>query len=76
MPLRLTSPLAHDPGLGSLEIERWRRARFRAVVFAILGFSAVVLLASLIYNAQHAAPILHGFTGSNWSDDPSVTSDP
>jgi len=64
------------PELSSLESERWRRARFRVCVFAILTISALVLFAALIYNAERSARVEPRSTGASLSNDPSTSTDP
>jgi len=76
MPLRIMSFLAHQPARSSVESERWRMARFRMLVFAILTISALVLVGALIYNAERTALVGPGSATSGISNDPSVTSDP
>jgi len=76
MPLRIMSFLAHQSALSSVESERWRMARFRMLVFAILTISALVLVGALVYNAERSARVEPGSATSGLLNDPSVTSDP
>ena len=76
MPLRLMSLFAPAPELSSIESERWRRARVRVCVFAILTISALVLFAALLYNAGRSVRVEPRSTGPNLSNDVSTSTDP
>jgi len=70
------SLFAPAPELSSIETERWRRARVRVCVLAVLTISALVLFAALIYNAERSVRVEPRSMGASLSNDPATSTDP
>jgi len=70
------SLFAPAPELSSIETERWRIARVRVCVLAVLTISALVLFAALIYNAERSVRVEPRSTGASLSNDPATSTDP
>ena len=76
----LMSNVQPEPNPGTAEFERSRRERFKAVVFAVLITSALMLIAVLIYRARASASAISGEPTANarpgLTNAASVTNDP
>jgi hypothetical protein len=77
---KLMSNVQQEPNPGTTEFERGRRERFKAVVFAVLITSALMLIAVLIYRARFSASAISaeatGNPGPGLTNAASVPNDP